>query len=435
MTDAPVVIRAEGLGKSYSRHAQPASIMRDLLTGRAGGAVFEALAPLDFEVQRGECFGVIGRNGSGKSTLLKLLCGVIEPSKGRVQIDGSVLGLIELGAGFHPEFTGRENARINALVRGLSEAEIAKRMPLIEEFADIGPYFDQPVRIYSSGMYARLGFAVSVNVKADILIVDEILAVGDAAFQQKCGQKIRQFREAGGTVVLVSHSVGAITQLCNRALWLDHGQVRRIGPAGEVAQAYQLYMMGQYQAPDIAKPHSGTQEIAWSEGHQQDWKDRMVMQQSAFDPVAMSHGHGGATITEAGFYTPEGQRPEVLKGGERVICKIRARAEDELTAPILGFIFRDSDGRNLFADNTYLTTALSPLNVQTGGVIEAQFYMNLPFLPKGNYKLAAVCAQGTQQEHIHVHWMENAVRFTVIESPVELGLVGVPLKPAQGNAV
>ena len=428
MTQAPDAIEARGLCKSYSRHAQPASLMRDLLRARAPAAQFHALAPVDFTVRRGECFGVIGRNGSGKSTLLKLLCGVVAPTGGDIRIHGSVLGLIELGAGFHPDFTGRENARINALVRGLDAREIENRMPLIEEFADIGPYFDKPVRIYSSGMYARLGFAVSVNVDADILIVDEILAVGDAAFQQKCAQKIRDFREAGGTVVLVSHSVGDITRLCDRAMWLDGGKLRAIGPAEEVASAYQRFMMGQYQPPTDRAEAPPPDEPAEDALH--DWADRMVMLQGAFNPRAMGHGHGGAVMTDAGFFTPDGQRPAALKGGERVILTLRARALRALQSPILGFIFRDSDGRNLFGDNTYLTTAMSPLNVPEGEILEARFDMTLPFLPVGDYSLAPSIVEGTQEHHVHLHWMEQALKLRVIDSPVELGAVGVILKPA-----
>jgi len=431
MSAQPVVIRARGLAKSYSRHAQPAALMRDLLTGRATSARFDALAPIDFSVERGECFGVIGRNGSGKSTLLKLLCGVIEPTEGAVEITGSVLGLIELGAGFHPDFTGRENARINALVRGLSEGEIDARMPLIEGFADIGPYFDQPVRVYSSGMYARLGFAVSVHVDADILIVDEILAVGDAAFQQKCSTRMRAFRDAGGTVVLVSHSPSDITRLCSRALWLDGGKLRAIGPAEDVSRDYQRSMMGQYQPPAERRTAPPRDVPAQDEGQDggQDWADRMVMLQGAFDPAALSHGHGGAVVTDAGFLTPDGQRPSVLKGGERVILTLRARAQRALQSPILGFIFRDSDGRNLFGDNTYLSSALSPLSVPAGAELEARFDLNLPFLPEGDYSLAPAIIEGTQEHHVHLHWMEHALKLRVIESPVLLGAVGVPLKP------
>ena len=432
MTPAQDVICAAGLAKYYTREVRSTALMGDLLRGRSQALGFEALAPLDFTVRRGECFGVIGRNGSGKSTLLKLLCGILQPSRGSVVLAGRALGLIELGAGFHPDFTGRENARINALLQGLDADGIALRMPLIEAFADIGAYFDRPVRTYSSGMYARLGFAVMVHVDADILVVDEILSVGDAAFQRKCARQIRRFRDEGGTVVLVSHNVDDVSRLCDRTLWLDQGKMRATGPAAEVAAAYQRHMLGRYYMPgtEIEPPaaRSTVRPAVPSRPQAQDWQGRMIMRQGPFNLRATGHGHGGAVLTDAGFYTACGARAEVLAGGASVVLRIRCRAERALHAPILGFMFRDENGRNLFGDNTYLTTANAPRQVPAGQVIEAQFHFDLPFLPVGKYTLAPSVIEGTQEDHIHLHWVENAVALHVVESPVEIGLVGVPMK-------
>ncbi len=417
------VIQVCGLGKRYARHATPLDRMQALLQGREDEQGFEALVPLDFSIRRGECFGIIGRNGSGKSTLLKLFCGIISPSAGRVTLSGRALGLIELGAGFQPDFTGRENAHINALVQGLDEDEAAQRMPLIEEFADIGPYFDRPVRTYSSGMYARLGFAISAHVDADILIVDEILAVGDTSFQQKCAKWMRQFRERGGTVVLVSHAVRDIAALCDRALWLDRGEMRSLGPADEVAAAYQRAMMAEQDTGD-----SAAQAAPPAEGPVSEWQGQMKLHQGWYDTAAKGHGHGGAVVIDAGFFTAEGARAETLEGGADMILKIRARATRDLHAPILGFIFRDSNGRNLFGDNTYMTTREKPVRFAAGQVFEAEFHGTLPFLPVGNYTLAPSVIEGTQEDHVQLHWVENAVTLQVSESPVEFGLVGVPMK-------
>ncbi len=423
------IIQIRGLSKRYARYATPLARIHGLLQGRDDSSAFEALAPLDFTIRRGECFGIIGRNGSGKSTLLKLLCGIIAPSTGRVVLGGRALGMIELGAGFQPDFTGRENARINALVQGLSADEVVGRMPLIEAFADIGPYFDRPVRTYSTGMYARLGFAVSAHVDADILIVDEILAVGDASFQQKCAQWMRQFRSRGGTVVLVSHSVGDISDLCDRALWLDHGQSRGLGPAREIATAYQRAMMAEQDADgrtDGAAPHA--RPIPPRTSQAPDWQGQMVLHQGRFDRAAKGHGHGGAVVIDAGFFTAAGSRAETLEGGADMILKIRARALRDLDAPILGFIFRDANGRNLFGDNTYLTTCESPVRFTAGQVFEAEFHGTLPYLPAGRYTLAPSVIEGTQDDHVHLHWVEHAVTLHVTQSPVEFGLVGVPMK-------
>lgn len=192
---------------------------------------------MSFHVQKGETIGIIGRNGSGKSTLLQIICGTLTPSGGRVAINGRVAALLELGAGFNPEFTGRENVYMNAALLGLSKAQIEERLDAIFAFADIGGFVDQPVKTYSSGMYVRLAFAVIAHVDADVLVIDEALAVGDAFFTQKCMRFLRAFMERG-TVLFVSHDTNAVVNLCTRVVWLDKGRVREIGPAKDVCDSY-----------------------------------------------------------------------------------------------------------------------------------------------------------------------------------------------------
>src|SRR5262249_6313517 len=196
-----------------------------------------ALQAITFDIRKGESVGIIGRNGAGKSTLLQVMCGTLRPSTGSIEVKGRIAAMLELGAGFNPEFTGRENVHMAAAVLGLSADLIRKRYPSIVAFAGIGDFIDQPVKYYSSGMYARLAFAVAAHVDADILIADEILSVGDAAFQRKCMRFIENFR-ARGTLLLVSHSAATVAAICDRAVWLDAGSVRAIGPAKEVCADY-----------------------------------------------------------------------------------------------------------------------------------------------------------------------------------------------------
>src|SRR6266851_8230265 len=232
-------ISAEHLEKRYRLRTGRAPTLKELVLRQIPPAeVVYALKDVSFSVDGGQCFGVVGANGSGKSTLLKLIAGIAKPTTGTIDVEGRVSALLELGAGFHPDFTGRENAYLNGSLLGLSRRQTEAAMPKIESFAQLGRFFDAPIKTYSSGMAARLGFAVAVHVDPDVLLVDEVLAVGDEYFQHKCYAKIAEFRGAGKTIVLVSHDIGLIQRLCERALWLERGVAKAQGPTREVIAAY-----------------------------------------------------------------------------------------------------------------------------------------------------------------------------------------------------
>jgi lipopolysaccharide transport system ATP-binding protein len=237
----PVLVRATGIGKHYplvsKRDARLRALGRLLFTRREPEGI-DVLKPLDLEIRRGESFGIVGENGAGKSTLLKLITGVLTPSVGRIEVHGSIGALLELGAGFHPEFSGRDNLRMAAALAGLDARAVGEWLPQIIEFADIGTYIDEPIKHYSSGMVVRLGFAVVAAMKPDLLITDEVLAVGDESFQKKCIAWIEDYLSAGGTLMLVSHGMYHIQKLCRRALWLRNGEVAAQGDVFDVTQAY-----------------------------------------------------------------------------------------------------------------------------------------------------------------------------------------------------
>lgn len=249
-------IRAQGLGKIYRLYDKPHHrLLQSLWRGRKNYyREFAALHDVSFELARGQTLGIIGRNGAGKSTLLQIICGTLNPSAGSVEVRGRVAALLELGTGFNPDFTGRENITVNAAILGLSQREIAERLDDIIAFADIGPFIDQPVKTYSSGMYVRLAFAVVVHVNPDILIVDEALAVGDALFQAKCMTRMRRMLDDGLTLLFISHDIAAVKALCQRALWLDHGQVRAMGPTPEVTRDYDHDWIRQANAAQALEP-------------------------------------------------------------------------------------------------------------------------------------------------------------------------------------
>ena len=238
-------VRAVDLTKQYEIYRRPADRLIELITRRPRHTVFPALQEVSFEVARGETVGIVGQNGAGKSTLLKLLCGVTRQSSGTLETRGHIASILELGTGFHPEFTGRDNAALNAAVLGLGPAEIKERLPAILDFSELGTFIDRPVKTYSSGMYMRLAFSVAVNVNPDILIIDEALAVGDGHFQKKCIDKIREFQESGKTILFCSHSLYLVNSICRRTMWLDHGRVMRWGPTLDVVYAYEAFLLEQ----------------------------------------------------------------------------------------------------------------------------------------------------------------------------------------------
>ena len=238
-----IAVRAVDVSKHYDMYRRPADRLVELLTRRPHHVVFPALESVSFEVEKGETVGIIGQNGAGKSTLLKLLCGVTRPSSGALETHGTIASILELGTGFHPEFSGRDNAALNAAILGLTPAEVRERLPAILEFSELGSFIDRPVKTYSSGMYMRLAFSVAVNVDPDILVIDEALAVGDGHFQKKCIDKIREFQEAGKTILFCSHALYYVSSTCRRTLWLDQGRVMRYGPSLDVVHEYETFLL------------------------------------------------------------------------------------------------------------------------------------------------------------------------------------------------
>lgn len=416
--DAEIVVAARGLGKSWRLGAR----------GRSGEE-FWALKNVDLELRRGEALGVVGENGAGKSTLLRLLCGTLRPTSGTSEVKGRVAALLELGSGFNPRFTGRENVWLNAAVLGLSKSQIADRFDSIAEFAGIGEFMDLPVRLYSSGMQARLGFAVSAHVDADILIVDEILAVGDAAFAQKCHRYLERFRERG-TLLFVSHSSGIVAKLCDRALWLDRGEVRALGPAADVCADYVTSLAERAAAQDArAQASPGHRwKLAPTPPLVRDVRSRTpnTIAVSPFNTEAPWHGHGGARIADVCFCGSDGQPSAEIEGGSEVELRIVCEADRDLPKPIVGFLLRDRLGQNVFGDNTYLKFRDSPHPARAGDRFAAGFRFQIPFLARGDYSLTAAITEGTQEDHIHLHWIEEAIVLSARAGPVRRGIVGIP---------
>jgi lipopolysaccharide transport system ATP-binding protein len=445
-----VVVSALGLSKCYQIYEHPRDRLKQFFSSSrarlSGGPArhhfreFWALSDISLEVRRGETVAIVGRNGSGKSTLLQLICGTLNPTTGTVNTFGRVAALLELGSGFNPEFTGRENVFLNAGVLGLSREQTLERFPAIEAFADIGQFIDQPVKTYSSGMMVRLAFAVVAHVDADLLVIDEALAVGDAVFTQKCMRFIRSYQERG-TLLFVSHDMSSVVNLCSRALWLEKGGVRQVGDAKSVSQAYlehtlqsvygseaKLETVGAAsgEGADVAAAPEAPEERSEDSAPLLDYGATLAIR----DNLANARGFrtGTAELVKLEFQNLSSPGSNVFKGNERVRVRVEARANAALPRPIIGFVLNDRLGQALFGENTLPFTATSAVRAEAGQLIAAEFVFRLPMLPNGDYAVFASIADGDLHNNVQHHLLHDAAIVKVSSSQVRWGLVGVPFE-------
>lgn len=441
-----IALKVDNLSKCYHIYETPRDRLFQLFFGsrRQYYKEFWALKSLSFTIRKGETVGFIGKNGSGKSTLLQLICGTLNPSSGSVHKQGRIAALLELGSGFNPEFTGRENVYLNAEMLGLKKNEIDQRFNDIVNFADIGDFIEQPVKTYSSGMYVRLAFAVVAHVDADILVIDEALAVGDALFTQKCMRFLRDFQKEG-TVLFVSHDMGALHSLCQKAYWLDKGKLKASGTPKDVSAAYLAAIYEEQQGPSAvsASVESSAQIAPESDVlpsiEQRPLRDmrldfinqsrfRNDIELFSFKEDAQSFGKGGAKIRNVRLLDAGGQPLQWVVGGEPVTLQIRCHAIKALFSPIVGFFIKDRLGQPLFGDNTYLSFMENPLSVPAESDFSATFSFAMPILPVGEYSINAALAEGTQHDHIQHHWIHDAMTFRSMVSSITSGLVGIPMQ-------
>lgn len=310
-----VLIRLQGVGKAYPTappgHKRLAQVWQ-LLRGVPPTEVYQALADVSFDVRRGESLGLVGVNGAGKSTLLKLIAGVAQPTQGQLQRHGRVGALLELGAGFHPEYSGRDNVYLATSLMGLSRAETRERMDDILAFADIGEHIHQPIKHYSSGMVVRLGFAVATTVTPDVLITDEVLAVGDESFQKKCMAWMERFLDNGGTLLLCSHSVYHIQKLCHQALWLGGGRVQMQGSAADVTRAYLAWHEERDRAAKAGPEAENMGGTAHHAGGAYQVKTMRLNGQNSLEPIVLSQGD--SLVVSGALYSPDQRTPQVAVG-------------------------------------------------------------------------------------------------------------------------
>ena len=384
--------------RKYARRKQFATLKSALLKGSLiqdlqPEETFAALQGVSFTVAAGCTYGIIGRNGSGKSTALKLVAGITKPTSGTVKVQGRISALIELGAGFHPEISGRENVFINGIMLGLTKREVARRFDEIVEFAEMQAFIDAPVKTYSSGMYMRLGFAVAIHVDPDVLLVDEVLAVGDEGFTHKCLDKFGEFKRRGKTILLVTHSLGLVERFCDEALWLDSGKVRATGDPKRVVGAY-LTDVERSEEKELARAearaHDETQEPrpeVEASGTDEQHTQRSEPSPLPEDMTRVDEGRWGSReieITGVTFIGESGEAAHIFQSGERVAIRLDVRAHQPSTDFVFGIGLYSADGITCYGTNTHMEE-YTPEDIRGEG--EVIFSIDRLDLVEGTYKL------------------------------------------------
>ena len=393
-----------GVSKSYSIYSKPGDRLKELATlqRKKFHRDFWALRDVSFEIKRGETFCIVGQNGSGKSTLLQMVAGILQPTEGEVSVQGRVSALLELGAGFNPEFSGRDNVYLNGSILGLSTKQIDARYKDIEEFAEIGDFIHQPVKTYSSGMVVRLAFAVAINVDPEVLLVDEALAVGDLYFRHRCMRKVHELRARGVTILFVSHSAGDVKAIGDRTMWLDQGRIVDIGETDRIVGKYLAAMVDkdtQYLSLKAANPRPTLVEAKIV---------RPIEVIETIPNIDHRHGDGRAEVIGIAVVDPEGHPLQLLQPESKIIVRISVRAKEDVSMPIVGFMMRNHLGIDFAGTNTsreeYELPAMRPSDIYT-----VDFHLDLPELYPGSFSFSPAVADGTLISYQMCDWIDNAI--------------------------
>jgi ABC-type polysaccharide/polyol phosphate transport system ATPase subunit len=413
----------ENVSKSYPIYDSPGDRLKELLTFNRlqFHRNFWALHDVSCEIQRGETFCVIGENGSGKSTLLQLVAGILQPSSGSVTANGRVSALLELGAGFNPEFTGRDNVYLNGAILGLSTREITDRYKDIEEFAEIGDFINRPVKTYSSGMIVRLAFAVAINVDPEILLVDEALAVGDVYFRQRCMRKVHQLRAKGITILFVSHALADVKALGDRALWLEQGRIVELGETDRVVSKYlaamvekdTAYLAHQRAGMSIARERTLAPEIV----------DRIPN-------IDHRYGDGRAEVLGIAVLDPQGTPLQLLEPSSQIVVRISIRAKAVVAHPNVGFIMRNHLGVDFAGTNTLREgRTLDPM--MPGDIHTIDFHLQVPELYPSSFSFSPAIADGPLEAFRVCDLIDNAIAVQMARGDGEVyGFLRLPCRIA-----
>ena len=404
LTNDVKAVDVRRLSKNYPLSGSPASRLRRLFipVSETSDGLW-ALRDVSFSVEPGEAFGIIGANGSGKSTLLQMIAGILRPTSGTVEVNGRLSALLELGSGFSPEFTGRDNVYLNGSILGLTRQEIDDRFETIERFAEIGDFIGQPIKTYSTGMVLRLAFAVAAHVDPDILIVDEALAVGDIAFRQRCMRRIHDLRARGTTILFVSHDTSDIKALCERCLWLQGGAVQALGEADDVVQQY-LIATTRREIAHAGVAHTSVERIETVPPDAQPEPDL---------PLDGTHRYGDRRAVIVGA---ELNPARVLRPGDRVVVRVRFQVNDRIDSLIAGFLVRNAKGENMFGSNTARENYPVP-PMAAGQTHTIEFHWTMPELPHTDYTVSLGLADGDIERSTMSDYVDDAIAFCLVSDP------------------
>lgn len=405
-----VAIKVDSITKIYKLYDNPTDRLKEALgwNKKVRHKEHYALKDINFEVAKGETVGIIGTNGSGKSTLLKIITGVLNPTAGEVKVYGRISALLELGAGFNPEYTGIENIYLNGTMAGYSKEEITSRLQDIVEFADIGDFINQPVKSYSSGMFARLAFAVAINIEPDILIVDEALSVGDVFFQNKCFRKFDELRSKGTTILFVSHDISSVRQMCSRVLWIQNGHTKMFGDKEEVCACYideQRMKMNEGKNIKSVQDEAGLLQ-------QEEKIEQKSYAYPQISPKEKRFQSEDLEILSCFITNSEGQITNQLDVTQKYTTHVVIRFNEDVPSVIVGFVMENNKGIPMFDINNYIAKQ-KVFNGQKGTVVEITYEYQLPKIMKGEYIISTAVASGTQQNHIMKTWLHGVMNVQV----------------------
>jgi ABC-type polysaccharide/polyol phosphate transport system ATPase subunit len=428
-----IVIKVEKVSKKFSRRLRYVMLygMQDILRNLLGlssnpsklrKGEFWALKDVSFEVKKGETIGIIGANGSGKTTLLKLLNGIFMPDTGRIEIKGKVGALIELGAGFHPLLTGRENIYINGTILGMSKKEINKKFDEIIDFADIGDFIDTPVKHYSSGMYVRLGFAIAIHSDPDILLIDEVLAVGDVQFQVKCFRKITSLKEMGKTIIIVTHDMGIIQKYTDRVILLDKGHLHCIDTPKDAINKYLSLVSSKFEEiQDKTKSVPIELGISTKKLPNQNIEYDFSPKRKNYNKNEFRYGNGKARIIDFILCDTNGKEITSVMSKDKVIFKVKVKFYEDVEKPIFGVIVKTKDGIELYGSNT-LQKEIDVKPQKKGNELWIEYHLNFNLQP-GDYFLSAGVAEMKSFDIIPLDRRYDIAYISVVSTQKSSGIV------------
>ena len=411
-----LAISVQDVTKIYRLYDKPIDRLLEAMsiTKKTYHKKFFALDKISFEIEKGTTVGIIGTNGSGKSTILKIITGVLNPSSGNVEVEGNISALLELGAGFNMDYTGIENIYMNGTMMGFGREEMEKKLPEILEFADIGDFVHQPVKTYSSGMFVRLAFALTINVEPEILIVDEALSVGDVFFQAKCYKKMDEIRQKGTTILMVTHDMGSVIKYCDKVILLNKGSFVAEGKAGEIVDLYKKILANRFEIEEEAKDDKLPVEAKAAD------TGKLMKESLSINPNVTEYGDKRAEIYDLGLIDSKGEISNLLIKGEEFTIRERIRFFADIKQPIFTYTIKDKKGTELSGTNTmFELTDIEEVHAGDSYDVEFRQKMNLQ---GGEYLISMSCTGFENGQHVVYHRLYDVASITVISNKNTVGI-------------